>query len=105
MLRSAFAIALVLVAAAIPIGARASDTLEQYAKKCDAPVGATVPAFHCDAGSLVPKGNTNGLHYGPGLICDRPNVLNHECDPGSMFQVLLDNQNATTVGDRNIVSV
>jgi hypothetical protein len=97
MLRSAVTIVSLLAAFAIPIAARASDTLEEYARKCDAAVGATVPDFNCDNGTLVPEGKTNGLQYGPGMKCDRPNVLNHECDPGSRFQVLVNSQDAAIV--------
>ncbi len=57
------------------------DTLAQYAAKCDAATGITVPAFTCDDG-VAPGGQSGGA------TCDRPNVLNHECDPGSKFQVL-----------------
>jgi PAN domain len=57
------------------------DTLAEYAAKCDAATGITVPAFTCDSG-VSPGGQGNGQ------VCDRPNVLNGECDPGSKFQVL-----------------
>jgi len=59
-----------------------SDTLPQYAAKCDAAIGVTVPDFDCDAGTLVPT-----THLAGGR-CDRPNRLNGVCDPGSRFQVL-----------------
>jgi hypothetical protein len=43
-----------------------------------------MPAFDCETGTSVPgQGNVPA-----GNQCDRPNVLNHECDPGSRFQVL-----------------
>ena len=63
-----------------------SDTLTDYAKKCDEATGITVPSFSCEDGSLVPNQGTIPA-YGGGL-CDKPNVLNGECDPGSRFQVL-----------------
>ena len=68
-----------------------SDTLEQYAAKCDAAIGATVPDFVCDSGTLVPTTNlANGK-------CDQPNRLNQVCDPGSKFQVLTDTADAYVV--------
>lgn len=57
------------------------DTLKEYAQKCDDATGIRVPAFNCDAGTSVPG-------QGNGGVCDRPNVLNAMCDPGSKFQVL-----------------
>ncbi|WP_147447041.1 hypothetical protein [Corallococcus sp. CA054B] len=68
-----------------------SDTLEQYAAKCDAAIGATVPDFNCELGTLVPTTNhVNGK-------CDRPNRLNEQCDPGSRFQVLKDTADVSIV--------
>jgi PAN domain len=58
-----------------------SDTLAQYAAKCDAATTITVPPFSCSNGTEVPG-------QGQGGRCDRPNVLNGACDPGSKFQVL-----------------
>jgi hypothetical protein len=58
------------------------ETLDQYAAKCDAATGTTVPDFNCDDGTLVP---TTNFQDGK---CDRPNRLNQVCDPGSHFQVL-----------------
>jgi hypothetical protein len=57
------------------------DSLAEYAAKCDAATGITVPSFTCDQG-VSPGGQGNGQ------VCDRPNVLNGACDPGSKFQVL-----------------
>jgi hypothetical protein len=63
-----------------------ADTLEEYALKCDAATGITVPAFDCTNGVTIPgQGNVPAYHGG---TCDNPNVLNGECDPGSRFQVL-----------------
>jgi Dockerin type I domain len=62
-----------------------SDPLQEYAQQCDAAIGITVPDFNCDSGTLVPT-----THFANGL-CDRPNVLESECDPGSRFQVLPSN--------------
>jgi hypothetical protein len=63
-----------------------SETLEEYAKKCDRAIGVTVPQFNCDPphGKLIPT-----THSANGR-CDRPNVLNEQCDPNSTFQVLSD---------------
>jgi hypothetical protein len=68
-----------------------SDTLEEYASKCDREIGVTVPDFVCDDGTLVPT-----THHANGK-CDRPNVLNRECDPGSRFQVLANTSKAYVV--------
>jgi hypothetical protein len=59
-----------------------SDSLEDFSKKCDVAIGETVPDFNCDDGTKVPT-----THFSGGN-CDRPNVLNAECDPDSRFQVL-----------------
>jgi hypothetical protein len=69
-----------------------SDSLEEFAKKCAAAVGEDVPAFDCDAGTEVPQ-----THLAGGL-CDRPNVLNGVCDPGSRFQVLKETNDVAIVG-------
>lgn len=63
-----------------------SDTLAAYARKCDEATGITVPSFRCEDGSLVPNQGSTPAYQGG--TCDRPNVLNGECDPGSRFQVL-----------------
>jgi len=68
-----------------------TDTLPQYAAKCDAAIGITVPDFNCDNGTLVPTTN-----YANGK-CDRPNRLNQECDPNSRFQVLANTTDAYIV--------
>jgi len=60
-----------------------SDTLSSYAAKCDAATGITVPGFSCSNGVEVPGQGAPGDPK-----CDRPNVLNNMCDPGSKFQVL-----------------
>jgi hypothetical protein len=72
----------VLIIIAWVASAYGGDTLEEYAQKCDEAIGVTVPDFNCDSGTLVPT-----THFANGK-CDRPNVLNKECDPGSRFQVL-----------------
>ncbi len=85
--------ALVLIAGAMPFGhAARADALQDYAKECDAAIGATVQDFNCDAGTEVPV-----THFSGGK-CDRPNRLNQVCDPGSHFQVLTNNANAYVVG-------
>lgn len=70
----------------------ATDTLSEYTAKCAAATGLEVPGFNCDNGSEVPgqEMNADGL-------CDRPNVLNRQCDPGSRFQVLAQNSDAAVV--------
>jgi hypothetical protein len=87
---------IIVCSTVLAAAAARADTLEQYSQKCDAATGATVPDFDCDAGTLVPDTHQTGSGY-PNLKCDRPNVLNHECDPGSRFQVLVENDNASIV--------
>jgi hypothetical protein len=65
------------------------ESLKAYADKCDLATGVTVPNFNCNDGSDVPTTNLtppNAVY--PAGTCDRPNVLNGHCDPGSKFQVL-----------------
>ncbi len=70
-----------------------TDTLSEYAAKCDVAVGLHVPRFNCDVGTEVPgQGTVPG-----GNLCDKPNVLNGRCDPGSKFQVLAQNADAAVV--------
>jgi hypothetical protein len=69
-----------------------SDPLQQYAQKCDRAIGITVPDFVCSDGTVV-RTTTMGKEvpttFDPKTDpCDRPNVLNSKCDPGSYFQVL-----------------
>jgi hypothetical protein len=74
------------------------DTLEEYAARCDLATGIHVPGFNCDLGTEVPK---QGSIPDPGnhsTTCDKPNVLNGACDPGSKFQVLVQNGDAAAVG-------
>ncbi len=59
-------------------------------------IGLPVPAFNCDEGTLVPATNLTGVGT-PDETCDAPNVLNHECDPGSKFQVLAQTEEAIVV--------
>ncbi len=89
--------ALVMTSALFLASNAYSESLEDYAKKCDAATGETVPDFDCDLGTLVPDSGQNAIKYGWGAKCDRPNVLNHECDPGSRFQVLVNTANAVIV--------
>ena len=72
-----------------------AETLQSYAQKCDAAVGVTVPDFDCDAGSLVPDTNHTGT--GTSGTCDRPNVLNSQCDAGSRFTLIRNDANAIVV--------
>ena len=69
------------------IGGR-SDTLSEYAAKCDAATGIHVPAFNCDDGTEVPGQGDVPATRPNATRCDQPNVLNRHCDPGSKFQVL-----------------
>jgi hypothetical protein len=59
------------------------DDLAAYAAECEEATGITIPDFSCLDGEEVPnqKMTSEGL-------CNAPNVLNGECDPGSHFQVL-----------------
>jgi hypothetical protein len=70
-----------------------SDTLGDYAAKCDAAIGLTVRGFSCEDGVEVPGQGT----VPDGSLCDRPNVLHGKCDPGSKFQVLARNADAAVV--------
>jgi hypothetical protein len=76
-----------------------SDSLIDYAHKCAVATGEDVPAFNCDNGTEVPEEHLNpaGAAYGS-QFCDRPNVLNHVCDPGSRFQVLKQTNDVAIVG-------
>jgi hypothetical protein len=64
----------------------AGDTLKQYAERCEAATSISIEDFNCDSGTLVPSTHMTGSY--PNAVCDRPNQLNQECDPGSRFQVL-----------------
>ena len=66
----------------------AHDKLADYAAKCDAATGIPVPSFSCSAGVEPPGQGTIPETFPPSTHCDRPNVLNGACDPGSRFQVL-----------------
>jgi hypothetical protein len=71
-----------------------AESLKEYAAKCDQSIGITVPDFSCDAGTEVPtsiNGQVIQVTSPPQTVsqCDRPNVLNRQCDPGSKFQVLV----------------
>lgn len=62
--------------------------LINYAKKCYEATGINVPAFNCANGVLIPEqGNTPATNRNA-TQCNRPDVLNGVCDPGSRFQVL-----------------
>jgi hypothetical protein len=71
--------------------AYAGDTLQSFAHQCDQAIGLTVPDFYCDDGTLVPT--THLVHD----VCDRPDQLDQDCDPGSRFQVLANNVDAYVV--------
>jgi len=68
--------------------AGAHDSLTEYAAKCDAATGIQVPGFSCSNGVEPPGQGTIPETAPPSTRCDRPNVLNGACDPGSRFQVL-----------------
>jgi hypothetical protein len=95
MLRYSCALLMVIATVASAYG---GDTFEEYTQKCDQAIGVTVPDFNCDSGTLVPTTNLTppGAIY-PNGTCDRPNVLNGRCDPGSRFQVLTNNADAYVV--------
>ena len=75
-----------------------ADELQDYAQQCDAAIGATVPDFDCDAGTEVPVTHPTVGTGGQVTLCDRPNRLNQQCDPGSHFQVLTRSNDAYVVG-------
>jgi hypothetical protein len=83
---------------AISTSAYGADTLEEFAAKCDSATGVSVPDFNSDEGTLVPTTHLmpDNATY-PGGTCDRPNVLNGKCDPGSRFRVLINNATAYVV--------
>jgi len=71
-----------------------NEELPTYVEKCRIAMGGIeVPAFDCNKGVEVPDTQGDGAPY-PSETCDRPNVLNGACDPGSKFQVLVDEANA-----------
>lgn len=61
-----------------------SDSLADYSKKCEIATGIKIPKFNCGEGTDV--GNQGDVP--DGTACNKPNVLNGSCDPGSKFQVL-----------------
>jgi hypothetical protein len=75
-----------------------SDTLQEYAARCDLATGIHVPGFNCDLGTEVPKQGTIPDPGDHSTKCDKPNVLNGACDPGSKFQVLVQTADAAAVG-------
>jgi hypothetical protein len=67
------------------------ETLEQFATRCDKAMGGvTVEGFDCDdkASTEPPRQNDGSSGF-----CSAPNVLNHQCDPGSHFHMLHRNVN------------
>jgi hypothetical protein len=80
----------------------AGDTMVEYAAKCDIATGVHVPGFSCKDGTEVPGQEDAGVVNAggsEGLIrsCNKPNVLNDRCDPGSKFQVLVRTADAVVV--------
>ena len=99
MSRILSAASLLILTALACVPAQAED-LVSYAAKCKAAIGVAVPAFNCNDESFteVPEGNSNGRPYGHfSRKCDFPNVLNHECDPGSRFKVLQNDDDVAMV--------
>lgn len=82
--------AAILLLTALPAVA-SSESLKEFAATCDRVIGVTVPEFDCEAGALVPDTHPHGDS------CDRPQQLSQICDPGSRFQVLVDNEKALIV--------
>lgn len=63
--------------------------------RCEQETGIPVTDFNCEDGTVVPSELTRApgdkvtvTTYGSGTKCDKPNMLNRECDPGSKFQVI-----------------
>jgi hypothetical protein len=67
------------------------ETLAQFATRCDKAMGGvTVEKFDCDdKDSTEPRRQNDGSSG----FCSAPNVLNHQCDPGSHFHMLHRNVN------------
>ena len=85
---------------AISTSSYGADTLEAFAKKCDQAIGVTVPDFIVDSnmGTTVPTEHLTPANATyPDGTCDRPNVLNGECDHGSRFRVLVNTADAYVV--------
>ena len=91
---------------AISTSAYGADTLESFAQQCDQAISVTVPDFNIDEGidtvddkwTKVPTDHlTPADATYPDGTCDRPNVLNGNCDPGSRFRVLINNATAYVV--------
>ncbi|MDP1829058.1 MAG: hypothetical protein Q8L48_37695 [Archangium sp.] len=80
--------------------ASAQQSLAAYAAECDSRIGAAVPAFNCDNGTLIPTTNQvpAGAAYGTGSTCDFPDRLNGQCDPGSRILRLVSTANVDIVG-------
>ncbi|MGZ8385765.1 MAG: hemopexin repeat-containing protein [Nitrospira sp.] len=77
-----------------------ADTLAAYAQQCDQAIGVSVPDFDVDSplGTTVPTDHLTPANATyPDGTCDRPNVLNGKCDPGSRFRVLVNTADAYVV--------
>lgn len=107
-----FAIPFSIAVALMASPAALADELQDYARECDETFApsvrdtATVKDFDCDAstcpdpttcdpGTEVPVVHLTGS--GTDAICDQPNRLNRECDPGSHFKVLARTDDAYVV--------
>lgn len=86
-------LAMMALAFALHATPASAESLQDYAKECDAAIGVTVPAFVCDDGTLVPETHPNAATES----CDAPNQLNEVCDPGSRFTVLTNDAKAIVV--------
>lgn len=84
-----------------------ANWISDHANQCDAEIGFSVPQIDCEDGTIVPT-TLNGVDvtinrdpvtgtFQQPSACDKPNILNHECDPGSKFQVVLNNPEAYIV--------
>lgn len=71
----------------------ASQSVKEYADACYAMIGEHIPGFDCDDEDAVEIPVTH--HSGD--TCDRPNVLNDDCDHGSTFHVLVKTSEAFAV--------
>ena len=97
------------------------DALYQEPGECDAPTDESlsdyagacaramelpeIPGFDCDDPARSVEVPDTGSYGTPGgEVCDRPNVLNGECDRGSRFQVVVNKETANKRGRVQIVA-
>ncbi len=84
----------------------AEETLPQYAKACATAMELKeIPGFDCDDPTkAVEVPDTGSQSIGGIETCDRPNVLNGECDRGSRFQMVVDKETDNRRGRVQIVA-